>query len=364
MSSRRSQLVLLGMGHGHLNVLRQWREHVRKGVELTVITPNAYALPSTQLAPVVSGSAVAADEMIDLAALITASGARWIQDSCAALDVQARTISLRQTPEQKVHFDWLSINTGASMALSQLEAAIPGARGRALPVRPMERFVDYWERAIDSARTRPVAISVIGGGLGGLTLALAAKRRVMREHAMASVTLLTGGPHWLGGPRARLHRLARRALARAHIQVLEHRCVAMADGELQLDNGLRLQCDLPIVATGNQPPTWLADSGLHLDARGFIKVNASQQSTSHLRVFALGDIATRVDRPQPRNADYAQLAAHNHAQTLWAAIQGMALPTKPLPRRRLETIDTSDGRRIARWGRWSLAGRWVNALLA
>lgn len=359
MSNRRSQLVLLGMGHGHLQVLRDWGQQLRKGVELTVVSPSSEVTYSPGLSAWVNGSRQTADINISIEPWLRATGAKWIQDRCVALDANARTIQLRNNPEQLLHFDWLSINTGSSMGLQQLEDLMPGARGRVLPVRPTEQFMDYWIRAIQTATQRTMAVSVIGAGAGGVELALAIKRRLLDAQSQTSVTLIAGDDHWLAAPDSSLRRAALKALRRAHIQVFTQRCVGFSDGELLLDNGMRLACDLPIVATGSMAPTWLRDSGLHLDAHGYVAVNAQQQSTSHLRVFALGDVSTRVDRPQAKNASNALQAGRQHAQTLWSAIQGLDPAASPLPRQTLQFIDTSDGRAIAHWGKWCVSGRWV-----
>lgn len=359
MNNRRSQLVLLGAGLGHLQVLRDWSQRLHKGVELTVITPSPQPTYSPGLSAWVNGECQASDINIALEPWIKACGARWIQDRCIGLDVHARTIQLRNEPERLLHFDWLSINTGSSMGLQQLEDLLPGAKGRVLPVRPVEQFMDYWARALETAKQRPMAVGVIGAGAAGVELALALKRRLSDVKAQASVSLIAGDEHWLAAPGSRARRLAERALQQAHIQVLHQKCTQVGDGELCLDNGMRLACDLPIVTTGSMAPPWLRNSGLALDAHGYVAVNAHQQSTSHLRVFALGDVATRVDRPHAKNAAYALHAGQQHAQTLWAAIQGLDLKPIPTPRRLLQFMNTSDGRATVQWGDSCINAGWV-----
>lgn len=357
MSARRSRLVLLGLGHGHMQLLRDWATHKRTGVELTLVSPDEHFLYSACLSDWVSGRRDFAQDRVPVAPWLRASGAQWVRDRCIALDVNARTLRLRDDPERTLRFDWLSINTGASMGLDQLEQQIPGARGRVLPLRPLAQFMAYWEQALATARQRAMSVAVIGAGLGGAELALAVQQRLRQVKARASVTLL-GEPDW--APLAqRAQAQLRRALQRSGVQCLAQRCTQVRDGELLLDNGMRLQCDLPMVATGPQAPAWLAHSGLQLDAHGFVAVNAHQQSTSHARVFALGDVATRIDAALPKSAQSAWAAGAQHADTLWAAIQGLDTHNRAAREARVHWLSTSDGRAIVTGRAWALSGAWV-----
>ena len=87
------------------------------------------------------------------------------------------------------------------------------------------------------------------------------------------------------------------ALARLKVEVALDACVSMSSGQIRLGSSYCLACDQPILATGVQAPVCLASSGLGLDAQGFAQVNAFQQSTSHTAVFAVGDVANRVNAP-------------------------------------------------------------------
>ena len=361
MGSRRSQLVLLGLGHGHLQMLRDWPQQMRSGVDLTIIAPRPQCVYSGALADVISGQRTRTQATLELQPLIEACGARWIPDRVMGLRAHERTLALQGDPERPLRFDWLSINTGSSMDLGQLELAMPGARGRVLPIRPLPRFLDYWERALETASHRCIAVSVIGGGLGGIELVLAIKRRLAQSGAHASVSLVSGQAPADGIMGSAMRTQTAKALRRAGIQVFPHDCVALSDGELQLSNGMRLCCDLPIVATGSRAPDWLRDSGLQLDAQGYVAVNAHQQSTSHLRVFAVGDVASRIDHLASKTATQALQSGHGHAKRVWSAIQGLQIPPTQSQPERLQFVDTSDGRAIVQWAGRAVAGHWVKA---
>ena len=76
---------------------------------------------------------------------------------------------------------------------------------------------------------------------------------------------------------------------------------------------------------GTQAPAWLASSGLALDTKGFVRVNAFQQSTSHAAVFAAGDVASREDAPHARSGVYAVRAGPPLLANLLSVLNGQPL---------------------------------------
>jgi selenide,water dikinase len=116
-------------------------------------------------------------------------------------------------------------------------------------------------------------------------------------------------------------------------------------------------CDVPIMATGGDPPAWLATSGLALDGEGFVRIGATLQSASHPAVFAAGDLVTRDDAPHPRSGVYAVRAGPVLAENLRRFAAGGALATYTPQRHSLNLLALGDGRAIASWNGWSFQGR-------
>jgi NADH dehydrogenase FAD-containing subunit len=263
-----------------------------------------------------------------------------------ALDAAARRVTLADG--ESIEYDLLSLDTGAG----QSRERIPGARERALFVRPIEAFVALWARARELGLARPLAVAVIGGGAAGVELALAIRRAL----PTASVTLLADPPAVPAGYTERVQRLAHAALRKAGVQLLPGRCTAIEARHVCIGT-MRVACDLPVVATGAEAPAWLAGSGLALDDAGFVRIGATLQSASHPAVFAAGDIAVRDDAPHPRSGVYAVRAGPVLAENLRAAAGGGALARYTPQGRSLNLLALGDGRAIASWGRWSMQGR-------
>ena len=121
----------------------------------------------------------------------------------------------------------------------------------------------------------------------------------------------------------------------------------------------RLHADSIIIATGATAPAWLRQTGLALDARGFIRVSQTLQSVSHPEVFAAGDIASIDGFPRPRSGVYAVRQGMPLAENLRRFALCKTLRKYTPQQDALALLNTGDGAAIATRGQWSWKGRWV-----
>ena len=134
---------------------------------------------------------------------------------------------------------------------------------------------------------------------------------------------------------------------------------AIEPGPLVVAGAARQEFDLVLLATGAMPLPWLKSSGLERDARGFVLVRETLQSTSHPEVFASGDCATLRGAELPKSGVYAVRQGEALAQTFRNLSQSQH-PVAFKPQRRALLL-LSCGRRqaIAQWGGWTAQGAWV-----
>lgn len=342
------RLLLLGGGHAHLQVLQAWARQRPAGAELLLVTPYPALLYSGMVPGLVAGHYRPAQCRVALAA---AAGVQWLQGAAVALDAGARSVQLADG--RCVGYDWLSLDTGAVQRRDRL----PGAAEHALFVRPIEAFVDAQPRLLERAAQQVLDVVVLGGGAAGFELALALQHRLQHTLQGARVSLVTGGPEPLEGYPAAARRAGAQVLARRGVTVWREQAVAVQAGSVQLASGMQLACDTAIVATGSEPPAWLAGSGLALCPRGFVATGATLQSLSHAEVFAAGDVATRVDRPHPRSGVYAVRAGPPLALNLRAALSGQPLRPYQPPARTLNLLSCGERRAITAWGGLALGER-------
>ncbi|MDB5845339.1 MAG: hypothetical protein JWP79_2649, partial [Polaromonas sp.] len=352
-------LVLLGAGHAHVHVLHRLAQDRPADLAITLVTPHSRQLYSGMVPGFVAGHYTLDECMIPLGGLLDRCGARHVQDSAVGLDADARTVALANGGT--VAYDWLSLNTGPIMDRERIEAQMPGARAHALFVRPIEAFGQLWPRVAAMARQQKIHLAVVGAGAAGLELAMAAAHALGAPPSApgSRVTLVSGAQAPGASYPAGVQRRIARALQRLGVEVVQGSCAGMAPGSLLLASGERLACDLPVLAVGAQAPAWLAGSGLGLDGAGFVAVNAFQQSTSHAEVFAVGDVASRVDAPHARSGVYAVRAGPPLLANLRAALQGQPLTTYRPQQRTLNLLSCGSRHAIAVWGGLSVEGAWV-----
>lgn len=344
-------LVLLGAGHAHVQVLVALAAQPLPGTTVTLVAPYPRQLYSGMVPGFMAGHYTLEQCVIPLEPLVKRSGIRWIAQSGGAVDAPNQTVQLDDG--SSLRFDWLSVNTGPTQDRARIEREIPGAREHALFVRPIEAFTALWPRVAAMGDARALRVTVIGGGAGGIELALAVRHRLPN----AAVTLLCGqtppGANYPAPVQQRLLAI----LKRRQVTVLQDTAVALTGSAVQLGCGADLACDVPLLAAGAQAPAWLAHSGLALDDQGFIAVDSYQRSTSHNRVFAAGDVSTRMDRPLARSGVYAVRAGAALAHNLAAATTGGALKAHQPPVNTLNLLSCGDRYAVGTWGSFSAQGR-------
>jgi pyridine nucleotide-disulfide oxidoreductase family protein len=347
------QLLLLGGGHAHVQVLANMARTPWAGAQVTLIAPYDRQLYSGMVPGFVAGHYALEDCVIPLEPLVRRSGIRWMQRHVRGLDAQARTVTLDDG--NSLPFDWLSINTGPVQDRAQIEAAMPGAREHALFLRPIETFGKLWPQVAALGQTRALRIAVIGAGAAGVEIAMAIRHRLPN----AAITLLCGVTPPGAGYPVHVQSRIKAALVRRKITLLQDSASGIRAGEVVLASGATLACDVPVLATGAQAPAWLQGSGLALDERGFVSVDACQRSVSHTQVFAAGDVSTRNDRPLARSGVYAVRAGPALTTNLAAALTGKEPLVHQPPANTLNLISCGNLEAIASWGNYSAQGRWV-----
>jgi selenide,water dikinase len=345
-------LVLVGGGHAHALVLRMLAMAPIPGVRLTLISPASHTPYSGMLPGLVAGHYCFEQTHIDLSRLCQWAGVRFICSEVTGLDPQARRITLRDRPP--LDYDVLSLDIGSEPDLD----SVPGAREFAIPVKPVAGFWQRWQALLGAELTAAPRVAVVGGGAGGVELALA------MAHVLAGrferFDLYCAGPQILPGYNASARRAVEQALDKAGIHLhCQHRVTRVDVGELYFESGAVAGFDELFWCTGATPAPWVAASGLHTDTRGFLALRDTLQSVSDERVFGAGDIATQRNHPRPKAGVYAVRQGPVLAANLRAYFGGRSLRLHNPQRRFLSLLSLGERRAVAVRGPFSAAGAWV-----
>src|SRR5438309_1612753 len=180
-------LVLVGGGHAHVHVLKSFGMRPAPGVRVTLVTRDVETPYSGMLPGYVAGHYSFEECHIDLGRLTSFAGARLIRDEAIGLDRDAGTVFTRDHPP--IRYDVLSIDIGSAPRSDD----VPGAAEHAIAVKPIDRFAARWEALLARTREMPrLRLAVVGGGAGGVELALSAQHRLAGlKGDTVEVTLVT-----------------------------------------------------------------------------------------------------------------------------------------------------------------------------
>ena len=356
MGSAPQRLLLLGGGHAHLNLLKRLATRSLPGWQTTLITPCPRQIYSGMLPGWVAGHYAINECAIALVDLAARAGIAFAQTAATGLDLERGEVACADG--RRLAFDRLSIDTGPEPAL----AGLAGAAEHALPVRPIEGFIQGWPGIVDRwrAATTRFELVLVGAGAGAVELAFAIDWRARAEGAShVRVSLLGREATPLDGAAPAVRA---RALALLRGRGIRWQGMSTATqilpGGVALERGAAVPFDACLLATGAAAPRWPRDAGLATDERGFVRVDRTLRSVSHAQVFAAGDVAALAD-PRPKSGVFAVRAGQVLADNILAACADRPLRDWHPQRRALYLVSTGDRRAIACWGSWSAWGSWV-----
>ncbi|MFN0316327.1 MAG: FAD-dependent oxidoreductase [Burkholderiales bacterium] len=350
ISASPRQVLLLGGGHAHVEVLRRFRMAPVRGAGITLISPHQHATYSGMLPGWVAGHYKRAECCIDLAALC-GPGIRLHGSAARHIDAARKRVLCEDGSEHS--YDLLSVDVGSVSALD----GIVGAGEAGVRVKPME-FGHVEDLAGRMARGEARRIVIVGGGAAGVELCLALRHRTGRGKVHPEFHLVIASNTMLEGHNLIARMLVRRSLAQVRVH-LGKQVVRATERSLHFLGGGTLEFDALIWATGAAAPAWLATSGLMLDARGFILVDEHLQSVSHASVFAAGDVASMRHHTIPKSGVYAVRQGPLLAENLRRALHGQTLQRYTPQARALALISTGPRHAIAAWGPLAWSGAWV-----
>ena len=248
-------LVLVGGGHSHVQVLKAFGMRPEPGVRLTLISSERQTPYSGMLPGCISGQYTVDDIHINLDRLCQFAGARLICADAKGLHMGTNSVLLEGRPA--IRFDALSINCGA----------VPSKpHAQAITVKPISQFLPKWQ-SLQSDFSAADVLVIVGAGAGGVELAFAARARLGDA---ARIVVL--GERLLAGHNISAQRRVQENFAQRKIEWMVGRGEAGADGGLTLADGTQVKNQHVLWVTHVEAPDWVRACDLSQDDLGFIKV--------------------------------------------------------------------------------------------
>ncbi len=288
-------LVLIGGGHSHALVLRQWGMNPLPGARLTLINPGPTAPYSGMLPGFVAGHYERDALDIDLVKLARFAGARLVLGAATGIDTTQQLVHVADRPP--IAYDALAIDVGITSDMPDL----PGFADHAVPAKPLGQFAARWHSYRKGIA--PAHVAVIGGGVAGAELIMAMAFDLRRRNRLARATLIDSARALTAIGAAAAQRL-RNQLTTLGITLIEEATISSIETDhIRLSDGREILSDFTTGAAGARPYDWLAETGLALHD-GYVAVSPCLQSSDR-RVFATGDCAHLSFAPRPKAGVYA-----------------------------------------------------------
>ncbi len=320
-------LILVGGGHAHALLLLKWAMNPLPGARVTLINPDTSSPYTGMLPGFVAGHYELNDMNIDLVRLSHYAGVRFVKDEVTNFNLDKQCVYRKNGPD--IYYDVLSINIGITLAMEKLTGFVEFGT----PAKPLGLFAQRWRNYLTTVKKQQITprIVVLGGGVGGVELAMAMKYHLQRfVQGNSSVTIVEQENSILNELAVAARSKLKRHLDRLGIEVLTNTKALQIHAEaIELSTGGKLACNFVVGTAGASSISWLKGTGLSCN-KGFIIVDKYLKSPGNASVFAVGDCATIEEKTLPKAGVYAIREAPILYHNLKATLAGKKLvPFRP-----------------------------------
>jgi len=393
-----SDLVLIGGGHAHVHLLKMMgmpalRETLwQSGIRVTLITTGKHTPYSGMLPGYVAGHYTATQIHLDLQKLCRFSGTRLIH--AAACKITYNTGGSNSggmvycaDGRPPIRYDCLSLDIGSAPA-----AGDQVYQQGVIPVKPIANFCARYQElqakwqtmlANDKNDAKEYCLAVVGGGAGGIELALSIQYNFQQQQQQTTahvkllrVILVTSGAELLKGHNPKVRRIFQRVLKERNIQVHYNSPVTAVEqlngrkllvvgtnagtAAISPDSADPIVVDDCIWCVTAGVSSWLeTETPLATTSSGFVRVNDTYECIHHPGVFAAGDCCHMDKHPRPKAGVFAVRAGPILTENLVNYLLRKPLRSHRPQQDFLGLIMTGDKYAIASKGSWfAMEGRW------
>lgn len=262
-----------------------------------------------------------------------------------------------------LEYDVLVLNVGSRTAGAD---KVPGIWENSLTTRPINDLLPKIVKKEASLKEQGIIPKVVvcGAGAAGTELAFAFKKRWSAVFEQdIELTLLSNKSTVLAGSHESVIKQVTRKLEEHKIDVIYDGTVASIESTgVVLTDGRKLECNVPIWATGAEAQKVSADSDLEL-MNGFFRVNDFLQSVTFPNVFGGGDCitieSTAHENFPPKAGVYAVRAGPFIARNVMHFLSKEPLEAYIPQREFLSLLMLGNGKAVGTKFGITFVGKWV-----
>lgn len=342
-------LVLLGGGHSHVQVIRAFAMRPLSGLRVTLISDDYYAPYSGMLPGLLANWYTYDESHFDLWRLSQKAGVRFVCAKALKVDTHKKVIELEG--RAPIGFDTLSINMGITPHIGGVSGK---NQSNFIPLKPIGKLLERWKAyQKDIEQKVGLRVGVVGGGAGGAEVAMVLALGLGNK---GKVTLFQRGDHLLRGHSFKAQKSFKADLQKHGVEVATGVEVQDFDGQILKTSQKNIPLDYVFWATEAAPPPLIKVSGLHNDS-GFLKVGATLQNPSHPFIFGAGDCISIEGYELPKSGVFAVRQGPVLSENLRRFILGQKNLKKYVPQKKTLALITSGHKKaLASYGAVAFSG--------
>jgi len=305
-----SDLVLLGGGHAHIQVLKMLAMNPIGGLRITLISEQTHSPYSGMIPGYLAGYYSYEECHFDLRRICEELGQRFIKAKIIGIDPQRKKVQLENRPE--VGYDCASINVG--IAPESIENSSAEAALKLIPLKPISKFIAHWDRLMTDLKaykeSEVLQIAVVGAGAAGVEISIILKMLIDQNKWNAEVSLIHRHEFLVSAKDLVAQRTLSKVLKELSIKVLQNTQALKVQ-----ENGLVLKDEKGhietkdfyrvLTATQAAAPQWFKHSGLPVNPDGFLKVTEKLLVENETALFGAGDCIHFSSVPLKKAGVYA-----------------------------------------------------------
>lgn len=347
-----ADVVLVGAGHAHLQVVAEAHRFRALGLSVAVLDPGDFWY-SGMASGLLGGRYAADEDRIDVARFARACGVGHRRARVVGLDKAGRR--LRLAGGGTFSYRAVSFNIG-----SQVAVPFPvEEHDRLWRAKPIYRLATLRNRLREDWRAeRKVRFLVVGGGTTGCELACNIRALARQAGGKLDLTLVENGPRLMPGKRPAVSAAMHHFLVKQGVTVHLNSSIAQVTARrARFADGKRLDFDQALLATGLVANSDVVSLGLAANAERGLVVRNELCSVDDRHVFAAGDCADILGHDLPRLGVFGVRAAPIVAANLLSLFTGSDMKLYHPQKIWFSAQNLGDGTGLATWGPFWWQGR-------